>query len=81
MAKLYDWLMHDIIIIIIIMMMMMMMIIIIIITSRWIDISCGFLQGESYSPVCFCISEIAVCLLLQQSKGYRMGQPGCRDIN
>ena len=50
-------------------------------TSRWIDISCGFLQGDSYSPVGFCISEILVCLLLQQSKGYRIGQPGCRDIS
>ena len=50
-------------------------------TSRWIDISCGFFQGDSYSPVGFCISEIPVCLLLQQSKGYRMGPPGCRDIS
>ena len=50
-------------------------------TSRWIDISCGFLQGDSYSPVGFCISEIPVCLLLQQSKGYRMGPLGCRDIS
>ena len=33
-------------------------------TSRWIDILCGFLQGDSYSPVGFCISEIPVCLLL-----------------
>ena len=24
--------------------------------SRWIDISCGFLQGDSYSLVGFCIS-------------------------
>ena len=38
--------------------------------SRWINISCGFLQGESYSPAGFCISEIPVCLLLKQSKGY-----------
>ena len=50
-------------------------------TSRLIHISCEFLQGDSYSPVGFCISEISVCLLLQQSKGYRMGPPGCRDIN
>ena len=50
-------------------------------TSRWIDISCGFLQEDSYSPAGFCISEIPVCLLLQQSKGYRMGLPGCRDIS
>ena len=33
-------------------------------TSRWINISCGFLQGDSYSPVGFCISEIPVCRLL-----------------
>ena len=26
------------------------------IISRWIDIICGFLQGDSYSPVGFCIS-------------------------
>ena len=50
-------------------------------TSRWIDISCRFLQGDSYSPVGFCISEVPVCLLLQQSKGYRMGPPECRDIS
>ena len=37
--------------------------------SRWIDIMCGFLEGDSYSPVGFCISEIPVCKLLQQSKG------------
>ena len=29
--------------------------------SRWIDIMCGFLQGDSYSPVGFCISECASC--------------------
>ena len=45
-------------------------------TSRWIEISCGFLQEDSYSPVGSCISEIPVCKLLQQSKGYRMGEPG-----
>ena len=39
---------------------------------------CGFLQGDSYSPVGVCISEIPVCKLLQQSKGYRMGAPGNR---
>ena len=30
-------------------------------TSRWINISCGFLQEDSYSPFGFCISEIPVC--------------------
>ena len=40
---------------------------------------CGFLQGDSYSLVGFCLSEIPVCKLLQESKGYRMGEPGNRD--
>ena len=51
------------------------------ITSRWINILCGFLQGDSYSSVGFCISEIPVCQLLQQSIGYRMGPPGGRDVS
>ena len=51
------------------------------ITSRWINISCRFLQGDSYSPVGFCISEIPVCRLLQWSWGYRMGPPGGRDVS
>ena len=49
--------------------------------SRWINISCGFLQGDSYSPVGFCLSEIPVCILLNQSKGYRMGPPGRRETS
>ena len=36
---------------------------------------CGFLQGDSYSLVGFCITEIPVCILLQHSRGYRMGEP------
>ena len=43
-------------------------------TSRWIQISWGFLQGDSYSPVGFCISRIPVCILIQHSRGYRMGE-------
>ena len=49
-------------------------------TSRWIQILCGFLQGDSYSPVRFCISKIPVCTLLQHSRGYRMGGPGNRIV-
>ena len=48
--------------------------------SRWIDIMCHFLQGNSYSPVGFCISEIPICQLFQESKGYRMRQPGKKDL-
>ena len=49
-------------------------------TSRWTRILCGFLQGDSYSPVWFCISEIPICILLQHSRGYRMGEPGNRVV-
>ena len=41
---------------------------------------CGFLQGDSYSPVGFCLSEVPVCKLLQEIKGYRMGQPGKTEV-
>ena len=38
-------------------------------TSRWMQILCGFLQGDSYSPAGFDISEIPVCKLRQHSRG------------
>ena len=40
----------------------------------------GFLKSDRYSHVGFHISEIPVCKLLQESKGYRMGKPGKRDV-
>ena len=49
-------------------------------TSRWININCGFLQGDSYSPVGYCLSEIPICLLLSETRGYKMGEPGKRNI-
>ena len=48
--------------------------------SIWSDVMSGFPQDEIYSPVGFCISEIPICLLLQESKEYRMKQPGKRDV-
>ena len=48
---------------------------------RWINIACGFLQRNSYSPVAFCISEIPVCSVLQQSRRYRIGPPRSRDVS
>ena len=48
--------------------------------SRWIRIACGFLEGDSYSPIGFCLSEVLVCLLLNESRGYRMGPPGQRLV-
>ena len=49
--------------------------------SRWIRIYKGFLQGDSYSPVGFCLSEIPVTMLLMDTAGYRMGQPGMRECS
>ena len=46
----------------------------------WINIMCGFLQDDNYSPVGFCISKIPVCNQLQESKGCCMGKPGKRDV-
>ena len=48
--------------------------------SRWNDVMCDFLQGDSYSPVGFCLSEVPVCKLLQETKSYRMGQPGKKEV-
>ena len=48
--------------------------------SRWINITCGILQGDSYSPVGFCLTEIPVCILLSETRGYRMGPPGKREV-
>ena len=48
--------------------------------SSWINIMCGFLQEDSYSPVGFGLPEVPVCKLLQETKGYRMGQPGKREV-
>ena len=50
------------------------------VTIWWIQILCVFLQGDSYSPVGFCISEIPVRILLQYSREYRMGEPGNRIV-
>ena len=33
-------------------------------TSRWINIRRGFLQGDSFSPVEFCLTEVLVAMLI-----------------
>ena len=45
-----------------------------------IEIMFGFLQNDSYSSVGFWISEIPVCKLLHHCKGYRIGEPGNRNV-
>jgi hypothetical protein len=49
-----------------------------IMVSRWINIRKGFLQGDSYSPVGFCLTEIPVAMMLMETDGYMMGPPGNR---
>ena len=49
-------------------------------TSRWIKIRKGFLQGDSYSPVGFCLTEVPIAMMLEETDGYKMGQPGERDL-
>ena len=51
------------------------------VTSRWIEILCGFLLRDSYSHVGFSISEILVFKLLQESKGYKMEEPENRNMS
>ena len=36
----------------------------------------GFLQGDSYSPVGFCLTEVHVAMLIEETDGYTMGQRG-----
>ena len=49
--------------------------------SRWIRFNRGFLQGDSFSPVGFCVCEIPVMMLIDKVQGYRIGLPGCRIVN
>ena len=50
------------------------------VVSRWIEIKRGFLQGDSYSPVGFCLTEIPIAMLLEGTEGYRMGTPGNQGV-
>ena len=34
------------------------------------------MQGDSYSPVGFCLIEVPIAMLLDESEGYKLGQPG-----
>ena len=47
--------------------------------SRWINIMRGFLQGDSFSPVGFCLTEVPIGELISHSRGYVMGCSGQRE--
>ena len=40
----------------------------------------GFLQGDSWSPVGFCLTEVPLSMMLSRTKGYVMGEPGQRNV-
>ena len=43
--------------------------------SRWIIIASGFLQGDSYPAVGFCLTEVPIAMLLEETDVYSMGLP------
>ena len=40
----------------------------------------GFLRGDSYSPVGFCLNEVPVAMLIEDTDGYMIGQEGERGV-
>ena len=48
--------------------------------SRVIRFKRGFLQGDSWSPVGFCLTEVPLSMMLEKTKGYMMGEPGQRNV-
>ena len=47
--------------------------------SRWVDIKKGFLQGNTYTPVGFCCTEIPVMMFVEESDGWKICPPGKRE--
>ena len=41
-----------------------------IIVNGWINIKRGFLQVDSYSPVGFCLTEVPIAMILDETDGY-----------
>ena len=44
-----------------------------VLTSRKINIRKGFLQGDSYSPVGLCLTEVPISMLIEETDRYKMG--------
>ena len=42
--------------------------------SRKINIRKEFLGGDSYSPVEFCLTEVPISMLIEETDGYTMGE-------
>ena len=45
-----------------------------VLTSRKINIRNGFLQGDNYSPVGFCLTEVPISMLIEETDGCKMGR-------
>ena len=45
-----------------------------VLTSRKMNIRKGFLQGDSYSLVGFCLTEVPISMLIEETEGYTMGR-------
>ena len=45
-------------------------------TTRKINIRRGFLQGDSFSPVGFCLTEVPIGMMLEEAAGYKKGGGG-----
>ena len=43
-------------------------------TSRIVKIKKRFLQEDSYSPVGFCLMEVPILMLIEETDGYTMRQ-------
>ena len=50
------------------------------VVSRWINIFRGFLQGDSFSPVGYCLTVVPIGMLISVSDGYVLGKPGDRSL-
>jgi hypothetical protein len=50
-----------------------------IVKSEPIKFKCGFFQGDSFSPVGFCITEIPLSVMLEKMPGYMMGEQNLRN--
>ena len=45
-----------------------------VLASRKINIRKGFLQGDNYSLVGFCLTEVPISMLIEETDGYIVGQ-------
>ena len=49
-------------------------------SSSLIQFKTRFLQGDSWSPVGFCLCEVLIGIMVSQTSGYLMGAPGAKEI-